>query len=422
MKSVLVVDASPIFLEFLKDKLNSEKIEVYSVQDKMDSIPKMISLLPDLVIVDISDDEPPDFFLDFLRKVKADPNASRLPMIATGPQVEKEEIALYAKFGVSKYFIKPIKFDFFFNAVGHYLKQPFAMDTTPCVLEIHLNGNVVLIEIAKGLNREKLFLLRYKLSELIENSNLEYPKVIVMMTDLDLTFVDGLNLELLFNNILSNSQVKANNVYVLSLSSFVKEFISGHKEYNGIQVATDISQVLNSVVETSSSSRISDVITDKILSNENEPKESSSLEMRFSQDTQSVEEEIKKQDAIDKRVAVVDDDSVILDLIAGAFRNAKIACDTYTNANDFLEKVGKIKYSLIILDILMPGISGFETLKKLREMPSSPPIFVYSQALKREMVIQALQLGAKQYLVKPQKPEAIVKKAMDVFNESGNKK
>ncbi len=416
MKNVLVVDASPVFAEFLKDKFNSERIEVHFVQDKLDSIPKMISLFPDLVIVDISQNDSIDFVLEFLKKVKSDPNASRLPMIATGPQIEKNMIALYAKLGVSKYFVKPIKFDFFFESIGHYLKQPFSMDSTPCVLEIHRNSNIIFIEISQGLNREKLFLLRYRLSEILETPGLDSPKIILMMTNLDLTFVDGLNLELLFNNILDHDSVRTNSVFVLTLSAFVKELVGGHPEYSGMQVASNINQILNSVVETTSSPKLSDIVIDRILLNEGGAHEHPSIEMRFSSDSKAAEKENAQQESSSGRVAVLDDDSIVLDLLAGAFRNAKVPCDTYSNPAEFLLMAPKMNYSLMIVDILIPGASGFEILKTLSQMPETPPIFVYSQALKREMIIQALKLGARQYLVKPQKPETIVKKSLEVLN------
>ena len=64
----------------------------------------------------------------------------------------------------------------------------------------------------------------------------------------------------------------------------------------------------------------------------------------------------------------------------------------------------------------MTGISGLDTLKRLQGLSKKPPIIIYSQAVKKELVIQALSLGAKHYLVKPQKPEAIVKKVFEVIN------
>ena len=55
MKNVLIVDPSPMFREFLKDKLTEEKISVTVVQEKRDAIIKITSMLPDLVIYELSD-------------------------------------------------------------------------------------------------------------------------------------------------------------------------------------------------------------------------------------------------------------------------------------------------------------------------------------------------------------------------------
>ena len=64
----------------------------------------------------------------------------------------------------------------------------------------------------------------------------------------------------------------------------------------------------------------------------------------------------------------------------------------------------------------MPGMSGFDILTKLKVTPDAPPVIVYSQATQREVVIQALSLGAKSYLVKPQKPDVIITKAIEVLH------
>ena len=64
----------------------------------------------------------------------------------------------------------------------------------------------------------------------------------------------------------------------------------------------------------------------------------------------------------------------------------------------------------------MPGISGFDILKTLRQHQVTSPVLVYSQAAQKEAIIQSLTLGAKTYLVKPQKHEVIISKAMEILN------
>lgn len=416
MKHVLIIDASPTFLEFLKDKLEEEKIEVTSIQGKRDAMTKIISILPDLVILDINEDNAFSAMLGFLQKVNADPNASRIPVIAVGPIYERSEIEIFAKLGLVKYFVKPIKFDIFFESIGHILRTAFSMDITPCVLDLHRNGNIIFIEIAQGLNREKIQLLKYKLGE-ITNAEKTAPKIILMMSNLELTFVDGFNIEFLLDCILANSRIHAKNIKILSFSSFVKDLIDGHEDYSGIEVVTDISQVLNSVLDNSSSSQVSDLITDNILATGEDDTEGS-LEIRFSSDASAIlpDETDMQEDSKKPKVAIVDDDAVISKLLSSAFEAAGFVCKQYSTGTEFLSQFSKSKYDIIILDIFMPGISGFDTLKRLQNVPSPPPVIVYSQAVDREMIIQILSFGAKQYIVKPQKPEVIVQKALEIIN------
>lgn len=436
MKNVLIIDAPPMFREFLKNKLSEEKVNVVITQEKRDALIKITSVLPDLVIIDINEFDDPDAVMELFQKIKADPNASRIPTIATGPKMDKSIIETYAKLGIHKYFIKPIKFDVFFESIGKILHTSFSMDSTPCVLDIHRNGDIIFIEIAQGLNREKLALLKYKLSEIIESNEIEVPKIILMMTNLELSFVDGLNLELLLDNILSDPKVHTKNVKVLSFSTFTQQLIDGHPQYDGIEVATDISQVLNSFVESTNTSRVSDLIADRILSISDSDSDGS-IEMRFSSDSMdSTNEENPEKTKIpeknklssagtnanssqnerDETIAVIDDDQITLKLCYAGFTQAGYKVDLFSSGIDFLANMSKKQYKAIILDILMPGVSGFDTLKRLQGLVNKPPIVIYSQAIRKDIVLQALSLGAKSFIVKPQKPEVLVSKVQEILS------
>lgn len=437
MKNVLIIDAPPMFREFLKNKLSEEKVNVVITQEKRDALIKITSVLPDLVIIDINEFDDPDAIMELFQKIKADPNASRIPTIATGPKMDKNIIETYAKLGIHKYFVKPIKFDIFFESIGKILHTAFSMDTTPCVLDIHRNGDIIFIEIAQGLNREKLSLLKYKLSEIIEINEIEVPKIILMMTNLELSFIDGLNLELLLDNILSDPKVHTKNVKVLSFSTFTQQLIDGHSQYDGIEVATDISQVLNYFVESTNTSRVSDLIADRILSISDSDVDGS-VEMRFSSDTANSTDEGKTESPEETKIpekqnasaaepnssaqnenaetiAVIDDDQITLKLCYAAFTQAGFKVDLFSSGIDFLANMSKKKYKAIILDILMPGVSGFDTLKRLQGLANKPLIAIYSQATRKDIILQALSLGAKSFIVKPQKPEILVGKIQELL-------
>ena len=412
MKNVLLIDASPLFREFLKDKLSAEKVAVTVTQGKRDAFIKMISVLPDLIVYEVHDDFPELF--RFLEKKRSNPNAVRTPMIVSGPVADRSKLSQFAQFGVTKYFTKPIKFDIFFEAVGQILGLAFSMDTTQCILDIHRNGDIVFVEIAEGLNREKLALLKYKLTEMVDAGRMDAPKIILMITNLDLTFVDGANIELLLDNVLAATKVLPKNVKVLSFNAFIRELISGHPEYEGIEVVTELSDVLNSLIDSSAASSISELVAEKILTSEG-GQVPDSIDTRFYSDLGVKQDDTETVGNV-LHIALVDDDSVILKLLENAFRAVSATCDLYSSGAEFLTGINKHRYDLAVVDILMPGISGFDILARLSNTANGIPIIIYSQTTKREDVIRAFSLGAKHYLVKPKKPEVIVQKAIELLH------
>lgn len=415
MAKVLIIDAAPMFRDFVKEKLSAERVEVETATNR-DAYTKAINSFPDLIILNI-EKEINSNILDFFRAKIKDPNLKKTPIIITGPQIEREEVTKFIQFGMVKYFKKPVKFDVFFEAVGKFVKGVFSIDTTPCVLDLHLNdsNNVIFIEVAMGLNREKISLLKYKISEMIDKNNLSYPKVILMMTSLSLSFVDGMNLELLFNNILEDTRISRRNVKVLSLDSIVPELIEGHPEYEGIEVAQNLSTILSSIVNKDSDN-VTDLISDTILKASNEAEEVEELGMRFAND--SNDEDSIKDEGATIRIAVIDDDQIVRSLIQKAFTLIGAKTDLFDSGKKFIEKIkdNETNYDLIILDIFMNDMNGFEVITKLKENAITTPVIIYSQAIMREMIVKALSLGARSYILKPQKPEALIQKAMEVLN------
>ena len=410
MKQVLIIDAPPLFSGYLKDKLNAEKIKVGFAEIKKDAFPKMLSALPDLIIINI-DETHKDFF-DFLTKKRDDPNASKIPIIITGPTMEREQVASLSQYNVIKYFNKPIKFDIFFNAIARVFLASFAFDTTPCIMEIHVNNNVVFIEIADGLNREKLAILKYHLSEVIDLAHITTPKVVLMMSDLTLSFVDGSNLELLLDNILSDARIQTKNLKILSMDSFTKDLVAGHPQYAGIQVATSLPIILNSIVDKNETTDIADLITEKVL-NYTDELDVGLVQTQFHFEVSGEEDE--SSSALTSTIAVVDDDNVTRTMLEQTFSgiNANVSC--FANGSEFLTSTNKTEYDLIILDTNLPGLSGFDVLKILQNKQYFSPIIVYSSEKSKESVMQALSLGAKTYLVKPLKPEIMLQKAIEVL-------
>lgn len=410
MKKVLIIDSHQLFRDFLKQKLSVDQVEVVLTQENRDSYPKMLTVLPNLIILDMSEDRVEE--MAFLEKKINDPNTANIPVIITGPTAEKSSIASLAKYGVIKYFAKPIQFDVFFEAIGHVLHNPLSMDTTPSVLDLHRNNSIIFIELAVGLNREKIALLQYKLTEMIETEEIESPKILIMLTNLELTFVDGFNLEYLLDNILACPKVHNKYVKILSLSPFLKEFLEGHEAYNGIEMSNNLPKVLNSLIDTTITSSVSDLITDRILTSSYLDEDSSSVETRFFSDTNSDPEALKANDGTVLNIAIIDSDLQSLAMSKQAFENFGANTSVFQNGKAFMDSYAPEKYNLIILDVILVDNMGLNILNALKNRYDAPPVIVYTQSLQRDWVVKILSSGAKSYLVKPLKPQVLVQKSL----------
>ena len=250
---------------------------------------------------------------------------------------------------------------------------------------------------------------------MIESEELENPKVILMLTNLDLSFIDGLNLEYLIDNVLDNPKIHRKNVKILSLSQFVRDLVDGHTEYDGIEVTDNLPRVLNSLVESTITTSVSDLITEKILSGSPTDDASSSIETRFYSDTGSIE----KDDSIGSvfSLAVIDQNPQSALIIQKIFASVGAQTDVFATGQDFMNAYVPDKYSLVILDVLETTSNGFEILSTFRADRTAPPVMVYSASAQRDLIVKVLSLGASLYLMKPQKPEVLLNKAISLLNK-----
>lgn len=407
MKSVLMIDGSPLFMEYIKEKLTAEQLTVETASGKRDAYTKMISGLPDLILINV-ENEISDYSEFFENKFN-DPNCRKISIIMTGPKVDHAKTAQLLQYGVVKYFARPIKFDLFFEAVSKILNQHISIDPTPCTCEVHSKGSCIFIELSKGLNREKIHLLKYKISDILDAAEIEDPKIVIMFSNIRPTYIDGINLELLFDTVLSDSRIKAIDTYALTTNQFIKDLITGHPEYNSINQTGNLIDISTAIADTGRD-QLEYAIMDNILT-ASEVDFNSSVDTRFSSDLPS-----SSLDGSTMSVAIVDDDHVIRKQLNNAFSAISAKVTLFAEGKHFLNSLEKNNFDIVILDIVMPGLTGFDVLNQLKNMGYTTPIIIYSQSTQREIVIQSLSLGAKSYLVKPQKPEVIVQKALSILN------
>jgi heavy metal response regulator len=101
------------------------------------------------------------------------------------------------------------------------------------------------------------------------------------------------------------------------------------------------------------------------------------------------------------RILVVEDDRGTAGFIQKGLSEQGLAVDTAFDGEEGLHLAGSSSYDVLILDVMLPGLSGFQLLKDLRRQAvSTPAIFLTAKDEKRD-VVHGLELGADDYLVKP---------------------
>jgi DNA-binding response OmpR family regulator len=102
------------------------------------------------------------------------------------------------------------------------------------------------------------------------------------------------------------------------------------------------------------------------------------------------------------RVLIVEDEVRLAENIAGSLREmASYAVDVANDGEEGLFLAESNPYDLILLDLMLPGMSGLQVLEKLRAGGQSTPVLVLTAREEKESIIALLNAGADDYLTKP---------------------
>ena len=118
------------------------------------------------------------------------------------------------------------------------------------------------------------------------------------------------------------------------------------------------------------------------------------------------------------KVLVVDDDKAILTMLHKALKNNGIENDLAISGEAALELLEVNKYDLILLDINMRGINGFEVIQRIRSKGLTTPVMVVSGRKEDQDALYGLEIGADDYITKPFNPVTLVAKAKALIRRS----
>lgn len=110
------------------------------------------------------------------------------------------------------------------------------------------------------------------------------------------------------------------------------------------------------------------------------------------------------------RILLIEDDSATSKTLSAMLKNEGFICDTTDLGEDGLE-IGKLyEYDLIILDLILPDIDGYEVLQRLRTANVQTPILILSGMKEIDDKVKGLGFGADDYITKPfNKPELMAR-------------
>jgi DNA-binding response OmpR family regulator len=118
-----------------------------------------------------------------------------------------------------------------------------------------------------------------------------------------------------------------------------------------------------------------------------------------------------------RRVLIIDDDVGIVQLVKDVFTAAGATVDAALNGGQGLRRFRSRRYDLVLLDVMMPDIDGWQVCESLREL-SGVPIIMLTVLGSDAEVVRGLNAGADDYLIKPFSPKVLLARARAVLRRA----
>ncbi len=121
---------------------------------------------------------------------------------------------------------------------------------------------------------------------------------------------------------------------------------------------------------------------------------------------------------MEANILIVEDDKFLRELISRKLLSEGFKIEEAIDGEEGLAKAKEVKPDLILLDLILPGLDGFEVLRRIKDNPStsSIPVLILSNLGQKDEIEKGLSLGAVDFLVKAHfTPEEIVAKMKDVL-------
>lgn len=109
----------------------------------------------------------------------------------------------------------------------------------------------------------------------------------------------------------------------------------------------------------------------------------------------------------ENRILVIDDDAELCELLAEYLAQEGFAVESANDGNAGLERALSGAHALVVLDVMLPGMNGFEVLRRIREQSRIPVLMLTARGNEVDRIV-GLEMGADDYLPKPFNPRELV--------------
>ncbi|MBI9099884.1 MAG: response regulator [Spirochaetaceae bacterium] len=239
MNKILVIDESPLFRKFAISLLEFHGCKVFPSRSGFDGLNQLRKVRPDLIIIDDALNR--QSVNNFLKKKSEDINIKDIPVIFLAKSFSQERIVELCRVKVRRFILKPIKVDKFLTTVGSFFNRDFFIDSSECQLNLHVNENLILVEVARGFNRTKLDLVHWKIKEIMLANNIENPKIMLLISDVT---IDDENLYILISSLLAIPN-NTDDVKILTNEKFVKNAIKTNPNFETIDICNNLIEAID---------------------------------------------------------------------------------------------------------------------------------------------------------------------------------
>jgi len=117
------------------------------------------------------------------------------------------------------------------------------------------------------------------------------------------------------------------------------------------------------------------------------------------------------------RILIIDDEANLRQTLVRVLRQAGCEVTAAADGPEALRLLGASAYDLVYLDIHLPGMDGLQVLQEIHSQHTHPPVILFTAHASLQSALQAMRLGAIDYLIKPIDPETLIARTRVVLSE-----